>query len=287
MDGIRWMEFCADSDLPFVAIVHCNSEMSWPDDELGAKMARAYKSAKAVFCVSRANLKLLERQLGTLLSNASVVWNPYNVSPDQAVAWPKENGVWKMACVARLQPAAKGQDLLFEVMARKHWQDRPVEINLFGNGPHTDNLRKIAGNLGVKNVHFRGHVNDVKEIWLHNHLLVLPSRYEGLPLALVEAMWCARPAVVTDIGGNAEVCADGETGFVADAPTVKLLDQTLERAWMRRNEWHTMGQAARARAEQLVPRDPIGNFCERLQECVKTKESNRIRTADDHLDCEN
>ena len=67
--------------------------------------------------------------------------------------------------------------------------------------------------LQLKNVHFRGHVNDIRAIWEQNHLLVLPSRYEGLPLALVEAMWCGRPAVVTDVGGNAELCVGKRNGI--------------------------------------------------------------------------
>ncbi len=276
IDGFEWMEYCANAGLPFVSIVQCNGETWWPDDERGIKLAKAYKAAKAVYCVSRANLKLLERQLGTPLPNASVVWNPYNVSSDEAVPWPEENGDWKLACVARLQPAAKGQDLLFEVMAAPHWQERAVEVNLFGGGPYENNLRNIAKNFGLKNVHFRGHVKEIKQIWAQNHLLVLPSRYEGLPLALVEAMWCGRPAVVTDIGGNAEVCVDDKTGFVAAAPTAGLLNQALERAWQRRNEWHMMGRAARARAEQLIPRDPIKDFCKRLDGCLKKQGANRL-----------
>jgi glycosyltransferase involved in cell wall biosynthesis len=81
-------------------------------------------------------------------------------------------------------------------------------------------------------------------------------------------MWCARPAVVTDIGGNAEMCVDGETGFVAAAPTVGLLDEALERAWNRRDELENMGKLARARVEQLVPKDPVEDFCIKLIECA-------------------
>ena len=99
-------------------------------------------------------------------------------------------------------------------------------------------------------------------------MLVLPSRAEGLPLALVEAMLCARPAVVTDVGGNAELCVDGETGFVAAAPAVSLLEQTLERAWNHRHEWQSMGTAARTRAERLIPIDPIGDFCREILKCL-------------------
>lgn len=270
-DGLEWMDFCAKAGLPFAVIVHNNTESLWPDDDRGMEMAKAYGSARKKLFVSQHNLKLLERQLGEKLPDASVVWNPYNIPPGQPPAWPEENGVWKMASVARLDPAAKGQDLLFQVLAQKQWQERPVEINLYGSGKYGLSLQKLAGSLQLKNVHFRGHVANVKAIWEENHLLVMPSRYEGLPIALVEAMWCARPAVVTDVGGNAELCIDEETGFVVTAPAVKLLDQTLERAWNRRDQWQTMGQAARRRTEKLVPKDPVGDFCRQLEELVKSR----------------
>jgi glycosyltransferase involved in cell wall biosynthesis len=174
-----------------------------------------------------------------------------------------------MACVARLEPTAKGQDVLFQVLQQPRWKERPLELNLYGAGSWGDSLRRLAEGLHLQNVHFCGHVNDVRRIWEQNHILVLPSRYEGLPLAVVEAMWCGRPAIVTDIAGNAEVCVDGETGFVADAPTAKLLDETLERAWNQRRDWHRMGLAARARAEKLIPKDPVGLFCQQLQEIAQ------------------
>jgi glycosyltransferase involved in cell wall biosynthesis len=137
---------------------------------------------------------------------------------------------------------------------------------LFGTGPFEATLQRMASVLQLNNVHFRGHVSDIKEIWEHNHLLVLPSRYEGLPLALVEAMWCGRPAVVTDVGGNAELCADGITGFVAPAPTPFAWSAALDRAWQRREEWLQLGHAARSRVESVMPQDPVGQFCERLKQ---------------------
>lgn len=267
-DGLEWMKFCCKVGLPFVTVVQCNTECMWPDDERGNIMANIYLAAQKVFCVSRKNLELLEHQIGVPLPNGEVVWNPYNVSPEQPPAWPAERDVWKLACVARLEPAAKGQDLLCLVMTRRKWQDRSVEINLYGTGRNERNLKQLVDRLQLKNVHFRGHVANVTGIWELNHLLVLPSRYEGTPLALVEAMWCGRPAVVTDVGGNAEMCVDGETGFVAAAPTMGLLEQALERAWACRHDWKFMGQAARARAEQLIPTDPVGEFCQQLMKCL-------------------
>ena len=72
----------------------------------------------------------------------------------------------------------------------------------------------------------------------------MPSIAEGTPLALIEAMICGRPSVVTNVGGNSAIVKDGITGFIAQAPTTALLDQALERAWMEKNNWSVMGNRA-------------------------------------------
>ncbi|MGD0905253.1 MAG: glycosyltransferase family 4 protein [Terracidiphilus sp.] len=272
-DGLEWMKFCEGMSLPFAVIIQSNSEVYWPNDQRGAEMALGYRAARKVFCVSRHNLELLNCQIGESLSNAEVVWNPFNVPTDRPPAWPKENGVWKMACVGRLEPVAKGQDLLLQVLSQTKWRERPLEVNFYGAGTCEQNLKKLAARLQVSNLHFRGHVAEVQNIWKENHLLVMPSRIEGLPLALVEAMWCARPAVVTDVGGSAEICMDGETGFLVAAPAVGLLEQALEAAWDRRHSWESMGKAARDRVEKLVPRNAIGDFCNQLKGCVEKQKA--------------
>jgi glycosyltransferase involved in cell wall biosynthesis len=227
-------------------------------------MARAYAAAEKVFCVSQKNLELLECQINRSLPNAEVVRNPFNVSPEEPPAWPAEKNVWRVACVARLEPAAKGQDLLLQVLSQAQWRNRPLEVNFYGTGSSKENLERLVHYHKLHNVHFRGHVADVRQIWEQNSLLVLASRYEGLPLALTEAMWCARPAVVTDVGGCAELCEDGTTGFVAAAPTVELLAETLERAWNQRQNWRELGINARAKVEKLVSLDPVADFGNRL-----------------------
>jgi glycosyltransferase involved in cell wall biosynthesis len=268
--GFNWAAVCRKFEIPYVMIVHTNSEQWWFEDQSVNEATTAYTAARIAFCVSRSNLNMLRMQLGDPLENGEIVWNPYNVLPESIPEWPTENGRWRIACVARLEVAAKGQELLLQVLARPEWRARPVELNLFGEGPQEQALRRLAAMLELNQVNFRGYESDVKRIWEHNHLLVLPSRFEGLPLALVEAMWCGRPAVVTDVAGNTEVCVDNETGFVAPAPSVSLLADTLQRAWDRRGDWQRMGQAARAWAESQIPRDPVAVFCERLKRCAES-----------------
>ncbi len=76
-----------------------------------------------------------------------------------------------------------------------------------------------------------------------------------MPLALIESMFCGRPAVVTRAGGNAELVGDGVEGFVSAGMHPEIIRETLERAWDARERWQEMGKAAYARADQLVPKD--------------------------------
>jgi glycosyltransferase involved in cell wall biosynthesis len=268
--GFEWASICREAGIPYVIIVQCNSDLWWFEIGRIDHARESYSAASKVFCVSRSNRDQLDFQVGMKLPNTEVVWNPYSVPPEVAPAWPDEHTGWRLACVARLDPSAKGHDLLLKTLARPEWRGRPVQLNCFGSGHYEPSLRRMSEMLGLSNVAFRGHVANIRSIWEENHMLVLPSRYEGLPLALVEAMWCGRPAVVTDVAGNAEMCIDNETGFVAPAPTVPLLADTLQRAWDRREDWQRMGQAARVRAESQIPRDPIGVFAEKLISCAAT-----------------
>lgn len=274
--GFEWAKNCIETGIPYVFIIQCNYENWWfPDESLGDAVA-SYTNARKVFCVSHGNLNLLRYQVAEPLPNAEVVWNPYCVSPERAPSWPTFDDVWHLACVARLEPTAKGQDLLLRVLSRRQWRERPVHLNLYGTGFYEQSLRRMAEMLEVRKVSFHGHGNDVEAIWASNHMLILSSRYEGLPLALVEAMWCGRPAIVTDVGGNAELCVDGETGFIASAPTELGVNRALELAWERRSEWQQIGNAARARAEALVPKNPIGLFSEKLKSCVAAASSQTL-----------
>ena len=106
-----------------------------------------------------------------------------------------------------------------------------------------DGLERLARKLGLsERVVFAGFAA-VEEIWAANHVLVMASRYEGLPLAMVEAMLCARPVVATDMAGHAEIIEDGLTGFLADAPTVGSMATALEPVWARRTEAEEVGKA--------------------------------------------
>src|SRR6185295_7183703 len=183
-------------------------------------------------------------QLGAHLARSVVVHNPFSVPHERTLPWPQSTDPIRLACVARLEFQSKGQDVLLRVLSAEKWRSRALEVNLFGAGPCQTSIERSIRNRALKNVHLMGHVSDIAGVWAEHHALILPSRYEGTPLALQEAMLCGRPAIVTDAGGNCDLLDDNVTGFIAGAATPALLDEAMERAWARRAEWKAIGERA-------------------------------------------
>jgi glycosyltransferase involved in cell wall biosynthesis len=148
---------------------------------------------------------------------------------------------------------------LFEVLAEQAWQDRQWRLSIVGAGPDLDYLRTLVKHFHLtQRVTFTGYLSDLNAVWSNHHLLVMASRSEGTPLSLVEAMLCARPAVVTDVGGNAEWIEESQNGFVAEAASTRSFGAALERAWNTRLQWQEMGASARVTAlERMDPHPGI------------------------------
>jgi glycosyltransferase involved in cell wall biosynthesis len=269
---IEWVELCCSRGAPFVTIGQANFEGWWFDDTTAARYRQALPSALRCFFVSKANLKLAEKQIGAELLNGEVVHNPFNVNFNSSVPWPCFNDDIEihLACVARLDPSSKGQDILLEALAKPVWRNRRWRLTLYGNGPKKNGIERLVQRFELeKHVILAGYVSAVEDIWAENHVLVMPSRLEGLPLAMVEAMLCGRPVVATDVAGHSEIVEDGVSGFLADAPTVKSMAEALERLWERRHELKLMGEIAAKNIRTCVPADPAKIFATRLQRILE------------------
>jgi glycosyltransferase involved in cell wall biosynthesis len=246
--------------VPYVLLAESAAEYTWPTDAERVGYEQSLRRARQAFYVSDANRKLTTRQLLFDHPHARVVRHTFQSAGPAPMPWPDENAGLRLAFVGRLEPGAKGCDLLLEVLAQPQWRDRPCACTFFGAGTTQEGMRELAKMLGAHHVNFAGYATSPAEIWRDHHALVLPSRYEGLPIVIVEAMMAGRPCIVTDVGGNAELLHDGETGFIAEAPSVPLLAATLERAWSQRRRWQAMGALAAQSVRQLVPADPVAAF---------------------------
>lgn len=258
VEGTHLGRLCARRGIEYSIIAQKASDFEWPDDKSRIPIAEGYARARYAIFVSDHNRRLTEDQLGIDLSNALIWPNPFLAGSDGPLPWPPAADVLRIACVGRLFPREKGQDILLRMLAEEEWRSRPVELEIYGKGVNRQTLVDMSERLGLENVRFCGHTSDVAAVWRRNHVLVLPSRSEGLPLVLVEAMLCGRVGVVTDVGGAGELVTDGLDGFIASAPTVERFAEAMERAWTRRDELEQVGLRAASAARAYVGEDDPG-----------------------------
>ncbi|HEU5002997.1 MAG TPA: glycosyltransferase [Actinomycetota bacterium] len=106
----------------------------------------------------------------------------------------------------------------FLAMAAQVARARPdVTFVVAGDGGLRQTLERTAGSVLGDRVRFLGWITDLPVLYGALDLVVLTSRNEGTPVALIEAGAAGRPVVATDVGGVPEVVRDGETGYVVPA----------------------------------------------------------------------
>jgi glycosyltransferase involved in cell wall biosynthesis len=267
-DGLKYAYQCFLLKIPYVVISQKAVDFYWPHKNDRYNMLQALKAAKKCYFVSRHNLTLTEEQFGHRLPNAEVIFNPVKLS-GHIVPFPPSNGTFKIACIGRLFLLDKGQDILIRILSSEKWKQRPLSISFIGKGDDEQALSDMAELLGVKNVNFMGQIEDIEKMWEDYHALILPSRSEGLPLSMVEAMAAGRPVIISDAGGNAEMVEEGVTGFIGD-PYHTSFEAAMERAWQNREHWQEMGQKASVFVSQHVPKCPESDFAQDILVLLKS-----------------
>lgn len=223
-----------------------------------------YAGAVCSAFASEQNRRAVALELALHPPGGLVLQNPLSLPDPTPLTWPAD-AMPSLACVARMDLVEKGQDLLLEALSGPAWREREFRLSLYGLGPDLAHTRRLATFLGVADrVRFAGFAPDTREIWREHHVIVLPSRSEGLPLSLLEALLCGRPAVVTAVGGNADWVTEGRTGWLAEHPTGAAMAAALERAWQARDRWRAMGAAASVQAQAQRDPDPPGTLLRHL-----------------------
>jgi glycosyltransferase involved in cell wall biosynthesis len=245
------------SGCPVLALCHGADDANPPSTGQRIAARNALTNLDEVRFTCAAHLMQTQRHLGTDLPNAGLFQNPLNV--DEAFPWP---GVTKLelACVGRLSVAEKGQDLLIEALSQTTWSTDEWHLTFYGEGPDGDYLRELVSYYGLsEKVAFGGHQSP-GAIWPASHALVLPSRREGMPLTVLEAMTAGRPVLATDVSGIHEVVTDDVDGFLAGGPTTRALTLALERLWERRDGLASMGRRASEHVAAWRANDPVGDI---------------------------
>jgi glycosyltransferase involved in cell wall biosynthesis len=143
----------------------------------------------------------------------------------------------------------KGVDVLIEAMGQlgRH------RLDVVGDGPERSRLEQLAAVRAPGRVRFHGTVakDRVVDLLRSSAVAVMPSRcHENQPMAVLEAFACGIPVVAADLGGLPELVDEGRYGDVFPAGDHRALAQALARLLADPARALTIGQAARARAEQ-------------------------------------
>lgn len=112
----------------------------------------------------------------------------------------------------------KGLDILIDAMAILKKRDTKWTLKIGGTGPLLDDLRRQVNELGLQNsVEFLGNVSNKDQFFSEIDVFVLPSRFEGFPLVLIEAGMYKMPVVATRVSGNPEIILDQKTGILVES----------------------------------------------------------------------
>ena len=240
-------ELIRQSGATYDLFCHSNHYEAPMNDERRHAAADFMAKANRVLFNSSWIRRLAEVQLARALPNAGYFDFNVRFPHEQPLPWP-EGGPIRLASVSRIDCHHKGLDMLLLGLARLPSDLPDWSMEFYGNGPDTSYLQELSASLGLTpRVHFFPAVTDVREIWRKAHMLVLVSRYEGLAVAMLEAMACGRPVLRTPYGGCLAWLVPDESGFICPAPEPVLIAETIERALRQHARWPAMGRAAHAK----------------------------------------
>lgn len=150
-----------------------------------------------------------------------------------------------LGCVGRLVEL-KRHRLLIDAMPDLLIRHPDLHAVIVGEGPLEAALRARIAELGLDGrVLLTGARNDVPDLLPAFDVFVLPSRTEGLSIALLEACAAGLAIVATDVGGNGEIVHDGDTGRLVPSDDPAALAQALDELLGDDAGRQRFGQAAR------------------------------------------
>ena len=131
--------------------------------------------------------------------------------------------------VGRLDPV-KGIDLLLQALNLLK-DTLPLQLLIAGDGPRRPHLEQLAHQLQIApQVHFLGARHDIPNLLKSADLLVMPSHWEGLPLAALEAMAAGLPVAASRVEGLIDIIEDQHNGFLFEKANVQDLKSTIKKA---------------------------------------------------------
>jgi len=214
----------------------------------------------ATVAVSSPLAKAISHDLGVKRSRILMVPNGVRYVPPKRVTLRDELGLRPenrlVVAVGNLYPV-KGHQYLVDALALISTKYPQLHVAIAGRGELEEALRSRAVDLHLTDrLHLLGLRSDIPAILAAADIFALPSLSEGLPLALVEAMFAALPIVATTVGEVAAVLEDGQAGMLVEPGDMHALASALDRLLSDPARAHALGKRAadHARAYYALPK---------------------------------
>jgi glycosyltransferase involved in cell wall biosynthesis len=196
------------------------------------------------------------------------VFTEANQSLVEALAqeWKIRSHTPVIGTLARLHEQ-KGHSYLLDAVAQLRREIPDVKALVVGDGELRPSLEQRTQALRLSDsVIFTGTRRDVPEILALLDVFVLPSLWEGLPIALLEAMAAGLPVVATRVGGVPEVVVDGETGLLVPPRDPDALSEAILTLLQDPDLRQKMGQAGQERVREYFSVERMVEETEALYE---------------------
>lgn len=145
----------------------------------------------------------------------------------------------------------KGHRYLIEAVAPLIARTPRLHILIVGDGELRGSLEAQVGAAGIEsNIHFLGNRSDVPAILAACDVFVLPSLWEGLPMALIEAMASGLPVIATHVSGSQQVVEQGRSGILVPPGEVAPLRHAIEDLLGDPERARLLGKTAQRRIEE-------------------------------------
>ncbi len=213
----------------------------------------------ALFMINRADKfmvtsEYIKRQWTGFKTNdrLELIYPPFNLDKyDRAVRIPRNQIEFigkRVGFVGRLSEE-KSVDTLIRAMVIVLSEIADVRCMIVGTGPLESQLRSYCETLNIsKWIEFIGYKENSFEALREMDVFVLPSRSEGCPIVILEAMAMGLPVVATDVGGNPELVVHNQTGLLFPAGDEQKLADAICELINSREKAREMGQKGRKRA---------------------------------------
>lgn len=133
----------------------------------------------------------------------------------------------RLVHVGRFYPQKNHEAILSALVLLKQRGIR-AQVSCYGTGPLLEDIRRQAEEMGLqKQVLLEGVTEDVFSALHQGDLFLLPSKWEGLPMTVIEAMGSGMPVVVSNVGGVGDMVTSGQSGLLIE-PTAQALADAIE-----------------------------------------------------------